>query len=111
MSNISPQCPPMASADSNWITVAPPSETDIQDWLAAQIGEQLGIESDDIELHTPFHTYGLQSVQAMAIAGLGKQRFGLEISPLTLWNCPNIASLSQYIAKELALNENESFEI
>lgn len=101
----------MPSTEPTWVTLTPPSETEVQDWLAAQIGEQLGIESDDIDIHTPFNTYGLQSVQAMAIAGLGKQRFGLEISPLTLWNCPNIASLSEYIAKELALSESESFEI
>lgn len=90
---------------------APLSETDIQDWLAAQIGEQLSINADEIDMRTPFHSYGLQSVQAMAIANAGQQRFGLNISPLTLWNCPNIASLAEHIFSEINSDDSESFEI
>ncbi len=84
---------------------------DIQDWLAEQVAGQLGIEADDIDTRSPFHSYGLDSVQAMAIATQGKQRFGLEISPLVIWNCPTIDSLSAHIVEELATDDSDLFEI
>lgn len=84
---------------------------DIQDWLAAQISEQIGMDADEVDITTPFSSYGLQSVQAMAIAELGKQRFGLEISPLVIWNYPTIASLSEHIDRELSDDDSELFEV
>lgn len=46
---------------------------DMQDWLASQIAEQLGIEPDEIDIKVPFDSYGLDSVQIVSIANLGKQ--------------------------------------
>ena len=89
----------------------PLSIADIQDWLAVQMSEQLGMDANDIENDTPFSAYGLSSAQAMAIAQAGKQRFGLEISPLILWNCPTIAALSAHMVTELNCEGSESFEI
>ncbi len=84
---------------------------DIQDWLAAQIAEQLGIEPEEIDIKVPFDSYGLDSVQIVNIANLGKQYFGLQLSPLVLWNYPNIESLSQYLLTELKTANLEIFEI
>jgi acyl carrier protein len=84
---------------------------EIQDWLACQVAEQLGIDSDEIDIKAPFDIYGLDSVQTMKIATLGKQYFGLQLSPLVMWNYPNIESLSQYLAEELKVSELELFEI
>lgn len=84
---------------------------DVQDWLAERVAEQLGTDADEIETNRPFHSYGLDSVQAMAIATQGKQRFGLEISPLVIWNCPTIESLSEHIVKEIATDDSDLFEI
>lgn len=95
------------------LEVQPHSVTaeDIQDWLASQIAEQLGVDSDEINLKLPFDSYGLDSVQTMKIANLGKQYFGLQLSPLVMWNYPNIESLSQYLAEEIKASELEIFEI
>ncbi|MEL6351089.1 MAG: acyl carrier protein [Cyanobacteria bacterium J06627_28] len=90
---------------------APLTINNIQDWIAEHVGEQIGVEVDEVDTHTPFHRYGLTSMQAMAIAQAGKQRFGIEISPLVLWNFPTIASLSEHISEELSSDERESFEI
>ncbi|HLP87797.1 MAG TPA: acyl carrier protein [Nostocaceae cyanobacterium] len=83
----------------------------IQDWLAEQIATQLGIDVDQINITASFHYYGLDSVQMMNIANLGKEFFGLQLSPLVIWNYPNIESLSQYLAAELAAAKLELFEI
>ncbi len=90
---------------------SPVTHEEIQDWLAEQIAQQLGIEADDVSLTTSFNAYGLESVQAMAIAASGKQRYGIEISPLVIWNYPTIATLSDYIEQALADDDTESFEI
>ncbi|MEL6553184.1 MAG: acyl carrier protein [Cyanobacteria bacterium J06621_11] len=92
-------------------SAAPLSLNDIQDWLANSIANQLGVPADNIENDTPFSSYGLNSIQAMSIATAGKQHFGLEISPLIIWNYPTIAALSAYIAQELNLEDIETFEI
>lgn len=84
---------------------------DIQDWLAAQIAEQLGRKPEEIDINLPFDSYGLDSVQIVNIANLGKQYFGLQLSPLVLWNYPNIESLSQYLLTELKTANLEIFEI
>lgn len=96
---------------SELIASEPLSVADIQDWLAVKMGEQLGIDANYIENDTPFSAYGLSSAQAMAIAQSGKQRFGLEISPLIMWNCPTIDALSRHIVDELSRDDSESFEI
>ena len=91
------------------ISNEPVSLGEVQDWLAEQIGDQLGIDADEVDTRVPFNRDGLNSAQAMAIATLGKQRFGLEISPLIIWNCPTIESLSNHIVEEL--DGEESFEV
>ena len=87
------------------------SETEIQDWLALQIAEQLGVDEAEIEIDVPFDSYGLDSVQTMNIANLGKQHFGLELSPLVIWNYPNLESLSRYLAQELQTSDIEVLEL
>lgn len=84
---------------------------EVQDWLANQVAEQLGTDADEIDIRVPFDSYGLDSVQAMSIANFGKQHLGLNISPLVMWNYPNIESLSQFLAEELAQANLETFEI
>jgi acyl carrier protein len=90
---------------------SPVTREEVQDWLAEQIAQQLGLDADEVSLTTSFNAYGLESVQAMAIAASGKQRYGIEISPLVIWNYPTIATLSDYIVQTLADEDTESFEI
>ena len=87
------------------------SETEIQDWLAVQISEELGVDEAEIEIDIPFDSFGLDSVQTMNIANLGKEKFGLQLSPLVIWNYPNIESLSRYLAQELEASDLEVWEV
>jgi acyl carrier protein len=93
------------------IVAEPMTAEDIQNWLASQIAEQLGVEVDEIDIKLPFDSYGLDSAKTMSIANLGNQYFGLQLSPILLWNYPNIESLSQYLAEELKTAQLEVFEI
>ena len=97
--------------DQNYLNPESMSAEEIQDWLATQVAQQLGVEPDEIDLKVPFDSYGLDSVQTMNIANLGKQYFGLQLSPLVMWNYPNIESLSHYLAEELEASEIEVLEL
>ncbi|MGA7937966.1 MAG: acyl carrier protein [Kovacikia sp.] len=88
-----------------------PTVEDIQEWLAAQIAEQIGSDADEIDIRAPFSSYGLTSLQATSITTLGTQQFGLPLSPLLVWSFPNIESLSQFLVEELATSDVEILEI
>lgn len=101
----------MAKLSEQQLSTKPMTADEMQDWLACQIAEQLGVDSDEIDIRAPFDSYGLDSVQAMSIANLGKQHFGLQLSPLLMWNYPNVESLSKHLFEELEASELEMFEI
>ena len=86
---------------------------DIQAWLVERIAKEIGVSPESIDLKEPFDNYGLDSVLAIEIASAGKQKLGLDISPLLLVHYPTIESLSQHLAKQLELevSETEIFEI
>ena len=87
--------------------------SDIQAWLVERIAREIGVSSKSIDLKEPFDNYGLDSVLAIEIASAGKQKLGIDMSPLLLVHYPTIESLSQHLAKELELqvSETEVFEI
>ena len=87
--------------------------SDIQAWLVERIAREIGVNPGNIDLKEPFDNYGLDSVLAIEIASAGKQKLGIDMSPLLLVHYPTIESLSHYLAKELKLQvlETEVFEI
>ena len=84
---------------------------DIQGWLIERIAKEIGVTPENIDVKEPFDNYGLDSVLAIEIASAGKQKLGIDMSPLLLVHYPTIESLSQYLAKELEVSETEVFEI
>ncbi|NEQ49337.1 MAG: type I polyketide synthase [Leptolyngbya sp. SIO3F4] len=84
---------------------------DIQIWLATQISQELGIPIEQIDIHTRFDSYGLDSILILSIAAAGQQFLGIEVSPLLLMHYPTIASLAQYLAEKLETDESEIFEL
>ena len=85
--------------------------SDIQAWLVERIAKEIGVTPESIDPKEPFDNYGLDSVLAIEIASAGKQKLGIDMSPLLLVHYPTIKSLSQHLAKELLVSETEVFEI
>jgi len=83
---------------------------EIQNWLIIQISKQLGVESDEIDIREPLDSYGLDSAQAILIAGKAEKLLGYQISPVLIWHYPTIEQLSQRLAEE-SESELEFFEI
>jgi acyl carrier protein len=81
-------------------TVAAYGAEEIQDWLVAQISEQLGFDPDDIDLRSPISEFGLESLQAMIVVSRAEKMLGVKIPPTLVWNYPTIELLSQRLAEE-----------
>ncbi|QYO64388.1 acyl carrier protein [Leptolyngbya sp. 7M] len=92
-------------------TVQPPTAETIQAWLVAQITEQMGSDSEEIDVTATFDVFGLDSAQAMLIASRTEKQFGFKLSPNLLWRYPTIQALSQRLAEEAETEETELFEI
>jgi acyl carrier protein len=73
----------------------------IQSWLITQLAEQLGLSSEDIDVHKPFTEYGLDSIIGVSLAGDLEDWLGLQLSPTVLWDYPTPEALARYLVAEL----------
>ncbi|NEO99493.1 MAG: acyl carrier protein [Symploca sp. SIO2E9] len=72
----------------------------IQEWLIANIAEQIGAEVDEIETSERLDSYGLDSAQAMLLAAKLEEFLGFELSPTLVWHYPTIEAFSERLAEE-----------
>jgi acyl carrier protein len=84
----------MTTTDRQSITV----ET-IQEWLTAHLATALKLQPDEIDIHTPFDRYGLDSLAAVMLTGELEEWLGCELRPTLAWDYPNIEELAQYLAE------------
>jgi len=82
----------------------------IQIWLIQQLSEQLQIELNEVDIRTPFDSYGLDSSQVLIIAVKAEKAFGFKLSPVLLWHYPTIESLSHRLVEESTFAD-QIFEI
>lgn len=75
------------------------SAPEIEAWLTERIGARLGIPAKDIGITTPFFEFGLGSLDAVELA-VGLERWlGRRLSPIAIYNHPNIAALARWLAE------------
>ena len=101
----------VSSVESEAVKPKLQTASDIQAWLVERIAKEIGVSTENIDIKEPFDNYGLDSVLAIEIASAGKQKLGLDMSPLLLVHYPTIESLSQHLAKQMSVTETEIFEI
>jgi acyl transferase domain-containing protein/acyl-CoA synthetase (AMP-forming)/AMP-acid ligase II/acyl carrier protein len=81
----------------------PRSEHDtsaIARWLAERIARPLGVNPSRIDLHTPFASFGLSSLQAVGLAGELQDWLGRPLTPTLVYEYPTIEALAQHLAGE-----------
>jgi acyl carrier protein len=71
----------------------------IQDWLTDQLAERLDLDSDDIDIHATFESFGMESSAALVMLTQLEQWLGYSVPPLLVWNYPTIAQLSQRLSE------------
>ena len=77
----------------------------IEEWLVEQIARRTGISLSEIDVQRPFVDYGLDSVQAVGLAGDLEVWLNRSLSPTLVWDYPTIEALAAYLAGESELPE------
>lgn len=79
-----------------------PNAEIIQEWLATRLAQLLTVDVNDIDIHTSFDRYGVDSLAAVTLIGDLEEWLGYELPATLAWDYPNIAELAQYLADVVA---------
>jgi acyl transferase domain-containing protein/acyl carrier protein len=71
---------------------------EIQEWLLARLSSIVGLPADQIDARAPFSRYGLDSLGAIDLVASLAEWLGRDLAPTLLWDCPNVAALSDHLA-------------
>jgi len=91
----SPSQPAPAAADT---PSAGPDAANLVDWLVAQVAGLLNTPPQQVDPNQPFTYYGLDSAQAVSVAGDLERKLGRDLPPTLLWDYPTINALSAHLA-------------
>jgi len=72
----------------------------IEKWLVDQLSASLGMPAKEIDLHQPFASFGLDSAQAVGLAGDLEEWLNRTLPPTLIWDYPTIEALAFYLASE-----------
>jgi len=72
----------------------------IEKWLIDQLSATLGLPAQEIDIHQPFASFGLDSAQAVGLAGDLEEWLNRTLPPTLIWDYPTIESLAAYLAGE-----------
>ncbi|WP_017293948.1 hybrid fatty acyl-AMP ligase/type I polyketide synthase [Geminocystis herdmanii] len=76
------------------------SVSNIQGWLKENIAQRIGVKASQVDTYQPFINYGLDSLQAVRLTGELEDWLDCRLSPTLIYDYPNIAELSYYLAEE-----------
>lgn len=66
------------------------TEQEVRDWLINKLSKLVGVPTDEIDTAAPFADYGLDSRQAVGLAGDLEKWLKREIDPTLVWDYPSI---------------------
>jgi acyl carrier protein len=76
------------------------SQDEIEAWLIERLRAYLGADAPTIEPHLPFSYYGLDSLDAVAMAAELETWLGEPIAPDIAWDYPTVSAVAAYLASE-----------
>lgn len=101
---IAPIEQPVPAPVAEVVAASPPKKSlavsAIESWLVAKIAENLEIDPGEIDTHEPFVSFGLDSAQAVGLAGDLEEWLGRKLSPTLVWDYPTIEALARYLAED-----------
>lgn len=74
------------------------SVAEIEAWLLAHLRERLGAQAEEIDAHLPFSYYGLDSLDAVALAAELEEWLGVEVMPDVAWDHPTAHAVAVCLA-------------
>lgn len=72
----------------------------IQEWLTHYLANLLDMDSDDVDVETPFEGYGLDSAAAVAMTGDLEDWLQIELDPTLVYDYPTVEKLSNHLATQ-----------
>lgn len=74
------------------------TENELIGFLINRIANEQGLSTDEINIHTEFINFGIDSIKAISILDDLEKFADIEINPIYLWDYPTIASISNAVA-------------
>ncbi len=71
---------------------------EIRNWLARELSERLELRTDEIDVYTPFDTFGVSSSDALILLGDLETWLDRELPTTLLWDYPTIEQLSTHLS-------------
>jgi acyl carrier protein len=82
------------------------SASDAEAWLKEKLAAKLEVPASDIPSDKFFDEFGLDSTEALILAGELEKWLGWELDTTALWYHPTIGELAVYVASEQERHEN-----
>lgn len=83
------------------------SRDNIEQWLINELAARLRLRVEDLSMKEPFSQYGLDSAEAVILAGDLSKLLNQELEPTIFWNYPTIEQLSDFIWGSFGRGEKE----
>jgi acyl carrier protein len=77
------------------------SQSAIQEKLVSMMAKQLKKEPEAIEVSEEIANYGMDSIDAIMLAGDLEDSLGLELPSTLLWDYPTIKDIAAYLSEEI----------
>jgi acyl carrier protein len=77
--------------------VSPRSVEDIETWLLGRLRARLGPDAEAIDAHLPFSYYGLDSLDAVALAGELEEWLEVPVTPDIAWDHPTAHGVATFL--------------
>ena len=74
------------------------SAAEIEAWLLDRLRERLGAEAEAIDPRLPFSYYGLDSLDAVALASELENWLGVPVAPDLAWDYPTAHAIAVYLS-------------
>lgn len=72
---------------------------EVEDWLRGKIAHKLDAEPADVGVDEFFDSFGLDSTEALVLAGELEAWLGFELETTALWYHPTVAELAKHIVE------------
>lgn len=75
------------------------NQTTVENWLKAQLADQLSLDAESIKVTEPLTRYGLDSIDAVTMVGDIEDVLDEELPSTLFWDYPTIAKSAQFLAE------------
>src|SRR5947199_2335158 len=73
------------------------SAAEIEAWLLSHLRERLGLAAEGIDAHMPFSYYGLDSLDAVALAAELEEWLDVPVTPDVAWDHPTAHAVAAHL--------------